>query len=98
MARYRVLGWKDVPSLVEATDGVETVQVPLSTRFHDLIDALAMRDGATGSEAYLAGWAHGPYQERPGPPREVAAAVAAELEAGFQDLVVRRMLGSPGPG
>jgi len=95
MARVRIIQWRDLPSLVEAEEGGETVRVPLSQRFQDLIDAVAMRDGATESEAYLAGWAPGPESERPGGAPAVAQAVADELEAGFQDLVVRRFLGPP---
>ncbi len=95
MARYRIIQWRDLPSLVEATDGPHTVRVPLSQRFQDLIDAIAMREGATDSEAYLAGWAPGPETERPGDVETVANQVAAELEEGFQDLVTRRMLGPP---
>jgi len=66
MARYRLIQWRDLPSLVEAMDGIHTVRVPLSQRFQDLIDALAMREDATESEAYLEGWAPGPETERPG--------------------------------
>jgi len=95
MARYRIIQWRDLPSLVEATDGEHTVRLPLSPRFQDLIDAIAMREGATESEAYLDGWAPGPEAERPGDPETVAQQVAAELEEGFQDLVTRRMLGPP---
>lgn len=96
MARYRVLRWKDIPSLVEADGAGGAVRVPLSPRFQDLIDALAMREGATETEAYLEGWAQDPDAERPGSAEEVAAAVAAELEDGFQDLVMRRFTGPPG--
>jgi hypothetical protein len=95
MARYRIIQWRDLPSMVEATDGDQTVRVPLSQRFQDLIDAVAMREGATESEAYLEGWAPGPDTERPGDADSVARQVAAELEDGFQDLVTRRMLGRP---
>ena len=95
MARYRIIQWRDLPSLVEAIDGPHTVRVPLSPRFQDLIDAIAMREGATDSEAYLAGWAPGPETERPGDAETVAHQVATELEEGFQDLVTRRMLGPP---
>jgi hypothetical protein len=99
MARYRIIQWRDLPSLVEAMDGEQTVRVPLSQRFQDLIDAVAMRVGASDSEAYLEGWSQGAEAERPGSPEEVAPQVAAELEAGFQDLVVRRLLdGSGGAG
>ncbi len=95
MARYRIIQWRDLPSMVEATDGDQTVRVPLSQRFQDLIDAVAMREGATETEAYLEGWAPGPDTERPGDADSVARQVAAELEDGFQDLVTRRMLGRP---
>jgi hypothetical protein len=95
MARYRIIQWRDLPSLVEAVEGEQTVRVPLSQRFQDLIDAVAMREGASESEAYLEGWAPGPETERPGGAEAVAQAVAAELEDGFQDLVTRRMLGPP---
>ena len=91
MARYRVLGWREIPSLVEASDAEGTVQVVLSPRFQDLIDAIAVRDGATETEAYLAGWAHGPETDLPGGAREVADRVAADLEQAFADLVARLM-------
>ena len=77
MARYRIIQWRDLPSMVEATDGDQTVRVPLSQRFQDLIDAVAMREGASESEAYLEGWAPGPDTERPGDAGSVARQVAA---------------------
>jgi len=95
MARYRILAWKEVPSLVEAFDEEGHVQIALSQRFQDLIDALAMREGASESDAYLEGWASGPDLERPGAAEAVASEVAAELEASFQDLIARRFLPSP---
>jgi hypothetical protein len=97
MTRYRIIRWKDVPTLVEADGGGRTVRVPLSPRFQDLVDALAMREDASESDAYLGGWGQDPDVERAGSPEEVAAAVAAELEAGFGDLVLRRFTGLP-PG
>jgi hypothetical protein len=95
VARFRIVSWKDIPSLVEASEGDRIVRVPLSQRFQDLIDAVAMREGATETEAYLEGWIPGPETERPGSPEVVAAQVAAELEAGFQELITKRFLPSP---
>jgi hypothetical protein len=95
VARYRIVSWKDIPSLVEASEGGRTVRVPLSQRFQDLIDAVAMREGATETEAYLEGWIPGPETERPGSPEVIAEEVAAELEEGFQDLLQRRFLPLP---
>src|SRR5260370_21574002 len=89
MARVRLIPWRDLPSLVEAEEGGETVRVQLSQRFQDLIDAVAMREGATESEAYLAGWAPGPESDRPGGAQAVAQAVAGRLEAGLPGLGVQ---------
>ena len=96
MARYRIIHWKDIPSLVEAFDGEETARIQLSQRFQDLIDAVAMREGASETGAYLNGWSRGPERARPGSPEAVAGEVAAELEAAFQDLAAKRLLPPPG--
>ena len=96
MARYRIVHWKEIPSLVEATAGDQTAQRELSQKFQDLIDALAMRENATGENAYLEGWGQGDWIERSGTPDEVAEAVAAELEDGFQALLMKRFLPRPG--
>ncbi len=87
MARYQIVRWKQIPSLVEAWDDGETVHRPLSPRFHDLIDAVAMREGAADEAAYLEGWARDPEIERPGAAAAVADAVTAELEVTFPRYV-----------
>jgi hypothetical protein len=87
MARYQVIYWRDIPSLVEGFEGDRIVRVPLSQRFQDLIDTLAMRTGASSTEAYLEGWRHGAEAERPGSAERVAQEVAAEIEAGFQGFL-----------
>ena len=86
MARYRIVHWREIPALVEADDGDGTVRRPLSPRFQTLIDAVAMQAGATETEAYLEGWGQTAETERPGAALEVAEAIAAELEAGFEAL------------
>lgn len=96
MATYRVIAWKGIPSLVEAREGDRTARVPLSQRFQDLIDAVAMRQGASATEAYLDGWEPGAEGDRPGDPAAVASTVAAELEASFEVLLSRHLL-TPSP-
>ena len=91
MARYRVIHWKEIPSLVEAFEGDQVARVSLSQRFQDLIDAVAMRQGASDTEAYLDGWGQTADLEHPGSVEEAAAQVAARLEAGFQDVVARHL-------
>jgi hypothetical protein len=90
MARYRIVQWRDIPALVVADDDEGTVRLPLSPRFQALIDAVAMRAGATETEAYLEGWGESGETERPGAAPDVAEAVAAELEAQFETLADRR--------
>jgi len=90
MARYRIVHWKEIPSLVEAFEGDQVVRLPLSQRFQDLIDAVAMREGATETDAYLEGWGQGPELDRSGDPSTVAQAVAAEIEERFPELIASR--------
>lgn len=89
MATYAVVTWRGVPASVEAADGTETVTVPLSERFQQLIDAAAMQLGLDEADAYMAEWDRTPPAERPGRAREVAEAVAAELEARFPEFIQR---------
>jgi hypothetical protein len=89
MASYQIIAWKDVPAMVEARDGSETVTRQLSDRFQQLIDSAAMRLGLQDQDAYLELWARGDVQERSGSAAEVADAVAAELEARFPEFIAR---------
>jgi hypothetical protein len=89
VARYRVVRWKRIPALVEAWDDEQRVRRPLSQRFQDLIDTVAMREGATDTEAYLDAWNEDADADRPGVAVSVADAIAAELEASFATYVHR---------
>ena len=89
MASYQIIAWKDVPAMVEASDGVETVTRQLSDRFQQLIDSVAMRLGLQDQDAYLDLWARGAVQERSGSATEVADAVVAELEARFSEFIAQ---------
>jgi len=95
MARYRIVHWREIPSLVEAFDGERVVRRPLSQRFQDLIDAVAMRQGASDSEAYLGGWGQTADLEQPGGVDEVAGEIAAKLESEFQRLAARHLAAPP---
>jgi hypothetical protein len=83
LARYQIMYWKDIPAQVKAQDetGVEKAMLP--ARFGEAIDAAAMAEGSTGSDAYMEGWQWAPAQERAGAPRQVADAVAAELDRDY---------------
>ena len=82
MARYQVLYWQDVPSVVKAfaDDGSE-LKRQLPDWFQQEIDNRAMTQGLAGSDAYLEQWHWGDVREREGSPGDVLDAVARELEA-----------------
>ena len=81
MATYKILYWQEVPSQVKAEDNEDEVSLPLSSRFMERVDRMAMQRGLHGSDDFLAQWHWGEEQERDGSAQEVAAAVVAELEA-----------------
>ena len=87
MAKYTILNWQDLPSLVEASDEVGTHKIQLSQRFQALIDHVAMESGLMGSDAYLEAWKKTDVQERVGTAEEVAKAVVEEVEAQFDDIM-----------
>ena len=91
MAKYTVLYWQDIPSMIEAKDGGATHKVQLSQRFQALIDAAAMRQGMAGTDAYLEQWRRGGRVARDGSAEQVANAVKEELEAGYDTLKAAAM-------
>ena len=86
MARYRILAWRDIPSVMRATgdDGVE-ISRQLPDLFQQEIDRVAMAEGLVGSDDYLAQWAWSDSRERPGDAETVLDELAAELEAGLRE-------------
>jgi hypothetical protein len=86
MAKVVVVCWQDIPSLVEVRDGASVSKQPLSARFQELIDIVAMRKKLVGSDAYLEQWNRQKHAERPGDVHAVAAAVAAELEGKYDEI------------
>ena len=86
MTRYRVLSWDGIPAQVKASaEGERPVSVQLSNWFIEHIDREAMRRDLAGSDEYLEKWDWSDYMEREGTAEEVAAAVAAELEAEWEE-------------
>jgi hypothetical protein len=82
MARYQILYWQDVPSVIKAfdDDGVQ-VSRQLPDWYQQEIDKRAMTQGLIESGAYLEQWHWGETEERPGTPDEVLDAVERELDA-----------------
>ena len=81
-----ILYWRDIPSVVEARDENGVHKLQLDAKFQELIDAVAMRNGLAGTDAYLEQWRRGKRVAREGSAETVASAVKAELEAEFRAI------------
>ena len=82
MARFQILYWQDVPSVMKAfADDGTRGQAAAAGWFQQEIDRRAMAQGLLGSDAYLEAVALGRAEERAGTPDEVLDAVERELEA-----------------
>ena len=90
MTSYQIMHWHDIPVQVRAGGRRDRVSIELPQRFQVAIDNAAMAAGLTGTDGYLSGFEWSEAQERSGTPEEVAAAVAAELEAQYAVIDWRR--------
>jgi hypothetical protein len=79
MVKYQILYWKHVPSQVKVfEDGKRPVSRQLPDSLEE-IDRIAMEEGLTGSDDYLAQWQWTAKKEREGSAEEVADALVREL-------------------
>ena len=97
MAEVQVTRWHEIPSLVTARDGDDTVKIPMPQRFQEAIDEAAMRAGAVDSDAYLEGWTHGEWEPMEGSAAEAADAGAITLVASWDEATLQAVVDSYGP-
>jgi hypothetical protein len=96
MTEYQVTRWRELPSMVAARAGDDTVKTELAPRFQEAIDEAAMRLGDTGADEYLLGWDRSPWTEADGTPVEVLDRVVAELDAEWPAEAIARYLDTLG--
>ena len=96
MTEYQVTRWRELPSMVAARAGDETVKAELALRFQEAIDEAAMRLGDIGADDYLAGWERTSWTSADGTPAEVLDRVTAELDAEWPDGRIADFLDSLG--
>ena len=90
--KYQIIYWRDSPAQVKVKAGRERVGRPLSDRFTIAIDKAAMRAGKTESDAYLAEWRNGDWQERNGDAEVLADTLIAELEAAYPTARLQKLI------
>lgn len=87
MARYQILYWEHIPLGVKATDVNGTVRENLPTRFQEAVERASSKAGQTSAAAYTSMFKWGREKERDGAAKEVAAAVAKELDETWNEEV-----------
>ncbi len=93
MARYQIMYWKEIPAQVKAVDDQGgKAKAMLPERFSEAIDAAAMVEGSTETDAYLEGWAWGPSVERDGSAEDVVKDLIKELDQAYPQARLRKMV------
>ena len=89
--------WRDIPAQVLVRRGREKAKVMLSSRFQEAIDRAAMRAGRGSSEYYLEDWRRETSLiDMPGSPKEVARAIALEVEKRFSNDDIKKLVKNKG--
>ncbi len=96
MAEVVIVYWRDIPAQVIAGKGRRGAKKQLSERFEQAIDRCAMKIGAKDADAYLAEWRKAPPYEVEGEQEEVAARVAAGLEAEYDTERLKALIANEG--
>ncbi len=86
MAKYRIMYWQEIPSVVEAREGRQKAKSQLSLRFQELIDLIAMRRKLDGADEYLQHWNKAEWQSREGTAENVVKMVVEEIEAEYENI------------
>ena len=89
--------WREIPSMVMARDGADTIKVMLPSRFQEAIDEAAMRMGEIDADAYTAGWNRDPWTPSDEVPAELAARITADLENEFSEEKLQSILDAINP-
>lgn len=87
MARYQILYWEHIPLGVKATDVNGTVRENLPARFQEAVERASSKAGQTSAAAYTSMFKWGKEKERDGSAKDVAAAVARELDETWNEEV-----------
>ncbi|MGH6874761.1 MAG: virulence factor [Aestuariivirgaceae bacterium] len=96
MGQLTIVYWRDIPSQVIAKSGRANEKRMLPDRFQEAIDLAAMRDGASGTDAYLADWRRTDPVDCGEDLAGEAERAASTLEASFDKDRLNALIGNGG--
>jgi hypothetical protein len=96
MGQLTIVYWRDIPSQVIAKAGRANEKRMLPDRFQEAIDMAAMRDGASGTEDYLADWRRAEPTACGDDLAQEADRAAAELDAQFDKDRLKALIANGG--
>lgn len=96
MAEITIVFWRDIPAQVIVGKGRTGAKVQLPERFEQAIDRAAMKAGARETDVYLAEWRRASHGQAEGDPAAAAAALAAQLEADYDDTRLLALIANNG--
>jgi len=96
MPDVTIVYWRDIPAQVIVGKGRRAAKVQLSERFEQAIDRAAMKDGAAGSDDYLAGFRKAAPYPVEGDQAEIATAEALRLETEYDKARILTLIENGG--
>jgi hypothetical protein len=96
MADLVIVYWRDIPAQVIVKAGRKSAKRELPERFAQAIDAAAMRDGASDTDAYLAEWRRGAPEPCGDDLEAEADAALARLESEYGRDRLRQLVDNGG--
>ncbi len=89
MAKYKILYWYDIPSMVRAEDEDDRVSLLLDNRFQLAIDEAAMGAKVVGEDEYSNGFQWTEEQVKDGNAQDVAQSIVESLETKHPEIDIQ---------
>ncbi|MBO9464740.1 hypothetical protein TRP8649_02376 [Pelagimonas phthalicica] len=96
MPDITIVYWRDIPAQVIVGKGRRGAKVQLPERFEQAIDRAAMKGGQIDTDAYLAEWRKVPSGSAEGDQNDVAAELAAKLDADYDQERLKTLIANDG--
>ena len=88
--------WRDIPAQVIVGKGRKAAKKVLPERFEQAIDRVAMKTGASETDAYLAEWRKLPLDPQEGDPSDIAEREIARLDAEYDQDRLKALIANDG--